>query len=453
MNAPSDLKPSRFTLSARRADGDLLLFNSFTTSLLRIDACASDDVGQLLSTTSREQFEARLAQVDDGTCATLVREGMLVSRAADESFRAQAVHEALGAPEALHLILMPTEQCNFRCVYCYEDFRLGRMPADVTEGVARLIEREAPTLRRLDVGWFGGEPLAALDQLEQISVRALRACAEHDVAYRANITTNGYLLDARRRQRCYAAGISAFQVTVDGPPEAHDQLRVRADGRGTFARIYGHLTEMRDDDAEFRVNLRVNYTPDSLPLMPDFIAMLGRDFAGDDRFQLHVHPVGRWGGPNDDQLNVCDGPSASAEEIRLMSLALDAGFGLEAWRSMLKPHGSVCYAANPRSFVIGSDGTVYKCTVAFRDERNHVGTITRDGELQVDPGLMRLWTTSGEETDTGCQSCAFRPACQGNLCPLERMNRDGARVCPPFKVHHSEHLSLLAREAERSLVS
>ena len=26
----------------------------------------------------------------------------------------------------LHLILLPTEQCNFRCKYCYEDFQHGR---------------------------------------------------------------------------------------------------------------------------------------------------------------------------------------------------------------------------------------------------------------------------------------------------------------------------------------
>jgi len=30
-------------------------------------------------------------------------------------------------PKSLELILYPTEQCNFRCTYCYEDFLIGRM--------------------------------------------------------------------------------------------------------------------------------------------------------------------------------------------------------------------------------------------------------------------------------------------------------------------------------------
>ena len=39
------------------------------------------------------------------------------------------------ASNVLHLILMPTEACNFRCTYCYEDFKLKRMAPAVLRGV------------------------------------------------------------------------------------------------------------------------------------------------------------------------------------------------------------------------------------------------------------------------------------------------------------------------------
>jgi uncharacterized protein len=48
--------------------------------------------------------------------------------------------------------------------------------------------------------------------------------------------------------------------------------------------------------------------------------------------------------------------------------------------------------------------------------------------MELDLDKMALWTTSGEETDAQCQSCFFRPACQGNHCPLYRM-RTGNRPC------------------------
>jgi uncharacterized protein len=37
------------------------------------------------------------------------------------------------------LTLFPTEKCNFRCTYCYEDFLIGKMPKKVIEGVKNLI--------------------------------------------------------------------------------------------------------------------------------------------------------------------------------------------------------------------------------------------------------------------------------------------------------------------------
>src|SRR5262245_31032656 len=39
------------------------------------------------------------------------------------------------ANNILQLILMPTEACNFRCTYCYEDFRYQSMHPDVVLGV------------------------------------------------------------------------------------------------------------------------------------------------------------------------------------------------------------------------------------------------------------------------------------------------------------------------------
>jgi uncharacterized protein len=65
--------------------------------------------------------------------------------------------------DLLHLILLPTEACNFRCVYCYETFRLKRMERGVVDGVKRLIERRAATHRPLTHKYVGGEPHQATD--------------------------------------------------------------------------------------------------------------------------------------------------------------------------------------------------------------------------------------------------------------------------------------------------
>jgi len=43
------------------------------------------------------------------------------------------------SPRHLNLILLPTEQCNFRCAYCYERFVTGRMQPAVVAGVRALL--------------------------------------------------------------------------------------------------------------------------------------------------------------------------------------------------------------------------------------------------------------------------------------------------------------------------
>ena len=78
------------------------------------------------------------------------------------------------SPGALHLIIMPTEQCNLRCTYCYEDFALSRMAPETVRGLIRLIESRAPDLEMLSLDWFGGEPLLAQDIVEQVQERSSR---------------------------------------------------------------------------------------------------------------------------------------------------------------------------------------------------------------------------------------------------------------------------------------
>ena len=43
----------------------------------------------------------------------------------------------------LHLIVLPTEACNFRCTYCFEDFKLKRMEPWVVLGLERWLTSRA----------------------------------------------------------------------------------------------------------------------------------------------------------------------------------------------------------------------------------------------------------------------------------------------------------------------
>jgi uncharacterized protein len=310
---------------------------------------------------------------------------------ADDTAAVQAEREGLVAqafsPSHLHLVLLPTEQCNFRCTYCYEDFAIGRMKPEVVTGVKRFLADWVPGLRQLHIAWFGGEPLLALDVVKDIAKSITELAARRtDLRYTSDMTTNAYRLDREVAGTLFALGVRRYQVSLDGPRACHDQTRVRRDGGGSFDRIWSNLLGLRDSDLEIAICLRVHVTPANLSALPDFLARVRQEFLGDPRFSLLLKSVGRWGGPNDETLPTLRDEEAEPILDRLRAPAL-AGLPPSA---SFDP-GNVCFASRPNSFVIRASGGVGKCTVALSDPANNVGRIRPDGTLEVRSAELRPW--------------------------------------------------------------
>lgn len=302
----------------------------------------------------------------------------------------------------LKLTLMPTEKCNFRCTYCYEDFELGRMPREVIDGIKNLMTERAPELRVLDIRWFGGEPMLGLAAIEEISRHQLELKARYPrVATRASITTNAYLLDRSNFERLIEVGVNFYQISLDGYGEDHDQTRQRADGAGTFDQIWSNLLMMRDSDHEFTAMLRIHYTPSNLPEIRRLIEEINREFGHDGRFRVFFKAVTRLGGPNNEQIQPTTQAWQSAAKSELSKL-------VQRSNEIIEPNGDgayICYAAEPNSFVIRSNGQIARCTVAFADPRNQVGWIRPDGTMEIDVERSQLWFEGLETQDSSWLNC------------------------------------------------
>ncbi|HKP37373.1 MAG TPA: radical SAM protein, partial [Pyrinomonadaceae bacterium] len=160
----------------------------------------------------------------------------------------------------LELILLPTEKCNFRCTYCYEDFEMGRMSPEIILGIKNLILNRANDLDRLQLSWFGGEPLAALDVVLEVSGFAAQLAAKKShLNYRAHMTTNASLLDPATFDKLVDVGVLDYQITLDGPREIHNQTRVQAGGGGTFDRIWNNLLAIRATNLPASIHLRIHF--------------------------------------------------------------------------------------------------------------------------------------------------------------------------------------------------
>jgi uncharacterized protein len=306
------------------------------------------------------------------------------------------------AANALHLIVLPTEACNFRCTYCYEGFVLGKMKSEVVQGLKNFIGRRAPILDRLDLSWFGGEPLLALDVVEDV-LRHAQTLRERyrriDVS--SDMTTNGYTLRPSVFRRLLRLGLTKYQISLDGPREHHDRMRLRCNAGPTFDRIWDNLVAMRHEPGEFRITVRLHVNAANLRDLPAFLGAYQDVLGVDPRFELFLRPLSRWGGPNDDRLPFLDDEERSGALAWLKDEAEARGVRLT------QPEGdqAVCYAARMNSFVVRSDGRLGKCTLALDHPRNQVGRIRPDGEIELDLNTWLGWSRglfSGDAQELHC---------------------------------------------------
>jgi uncharacterized protein len=337
---------------------------------------------------------------------------------------------------SLELIILPTEKCNFRCTYCYEDFLIGKMKPWIRNGLKSLIKRRVDMgLRHLQLSWFGGEPLLAKDVLFEIAEFAATQLGDGRLeSLRGSLTTNGYMLTADYLERLVASNHTHFQISLDGFEEGHDATRKYASGEGTFGVIWANLLAARDSHHHFEILIRIHLTDGNSDSVARLVAAIVKEFPGDDRFSVMLRRIENMGGENGEKIVVLDFDRAAKAARRLKSQLAGVGIrchdavsagGFESQVSAIgagsaatSPNaadtetlagGYVCYAAQPNSLLIRADGRLGKCTVAFDDPRNTVGVIREDGTVFIDSKNMNFWlrgNVSGDAVELGCPAHA-----------------------------------------------
>lgn len=99
--------------------------------------------------------------------------------------------------EELNFIVIPTLQCNFNCIYCYENKEEGYMLDETLNDLYNAIidYNNKYNLKIIRIDWFGGEPLLFLNKIKDIMIKLNKFCDENNIIYYHSTTTNGYLLN------------------------------------------------------------------------------------------------------------------------------------------------------------------------------------------------------------------------------------------------------------------
>lgn len=306
----------------------------------------------------------------------------------------------LSSNRILELHVLPTENCNFRCTYCYEDFAVGRMKPDTVAALKAFIRSRVSGLDVLNVSWFGGEPLVARDIVLDISRFARGLCEDSGCRFFGGATTNAWFLDLALARSLIAAGVTSYQITLDGPAEVHDRTRLRKGGGGSFARIWENLAALRASALPFQIMLRLHITPDTAASVLEWMPHLKRTLLCDGRFSVLVKPIEHLGGPNDE--HIATFASDADREAAVGQIYAALGADGPPRRDLF---ATTCYAARPNAWVVRANGTLAKCTVALNDPRNTVGRLRDDGTLELEERRLKPWFAGLQNLDPEVLGC------------------------------------------------
>lgn len=367
----------------------------------------------------------------------------------DESKIMQDAINAVVNSNYLHLIIMPTEKCNFRCVYCYETHAKGKMDISIARGIVEYVRKEIKNYKGLIVSWFGGEPLLALDIMEYISKELIGICRNNRKTYYADITTNGYFLTLDVMEKLYNIRVFTFQITLDGGSETHDKQRVLCNGGKTFEVITNNIINITNNYRKkfLKITLRTNLTNEIMDnSIEEYLEFVKENFANDNMIDLRFRIA--WEG-NDTVENkdiYIDSNTQAYQKIYSLLRNLN-GLNFYGDFSELLVGGGVCYAAKKNDYAIGSDGLIYKCTVHFDDEKNKIGYVSRDGSFNIDENKLNYWIKTESISDK-CLSCTSKISCLGIGCPYncgERLS------CNAVSTQEEMILCLVAKDERYSI--
>lgn len=348
----------------------------------------------------------------------------------------------------LYQVIQPSAMCQLGCDYCGQDHKKVNISFDLVE---KLLNRlRAKLLLKPDfykilyIGWFGGEPLMALNEIRVITDKLKELADEFSLRYGAKIVTNGLSLKpAILRELVTKYHITSFEITLDGSAEFHDQRRNTKEGHDTFDIIFKNLKDIfaLPDYHELKCSITIRCNVDKrnyLGVSP-LIKQLAENNFHKFLTYFYVMSVYSWG--NDAHLKSFTKEEFADLEINWLIEQFEYGFKPRVIPGRVR---SVCLAVSPENEMIDAYGNLFNCTeVSYVDTYKNSEYVL--GNVQFDePGAqykrpLNNWNDEILNNTYQCHSCKMLPVCGGG-CP--KSWHEDMRACPSNKFNIKDKLLL-----------
>lgn len=425
------MKPSAFNYVAKGGDGEIVVYNTLNKSFVSLEP------------HEYEALDTNAVDALGNECVSaLYDNGFLVDDHINElDFLKYQFEKTRYSTETLAVTIAPTLDCNFKCAYCYESTRAGMMSDndfDLVLGFIRTNHVESP-FKKLQINWYGGEPMLCIESIVRWSKRLIRFCEEHCIEYASHMITNGSLINAKNISMLKECHIGNVQVTIDGWGQEHDRRRPSKDGECKFDTIVKAVEGMGEADIE--VSVRMNVDANNIA---DYNRLA--DYFSNKR-NVYVH-VGHLRDYESLPMEVyscfgCD--EFSRAEFELFE---QSGYTIEDLKNVFSTRRVFCGACTENSYVIDEKLNVYKCWNEIGDDECIIFNLREEEESRlVNYAVLCKYMAWNPLEDEVCSACVWMPICGGG-CAFESGKLD-RRFCYPPVYTIDKYLDLYLKEVIR----
>ena len=333
------------------------------------------------------------------------------------------------------LCLNVAHDCNLRCKYCFASTGGYRQPAvhimspETAKRAIDFVIEQSGKRHNIEVDFFGGEPLMAMDTVKETVAYARSIEEEKDKNFRFTITTNGMLLNPRehpvhqhrscRTPSCpWMAGRKSTTICV--PPQ---------DGKGSYDIIVPKFQELVEQRGDQEYYLRGTFTKENLDFADDVLHIC--DDLGFTN--VSVEPAT---GKDGDPLAITDGRSAGgvrrvreAGQGNCSNDRRDVNFfhfyvDLEQGPCVIKRMRG-CGAGN-EYVAITPEGDIYPCHQFVGNDAFKMGNLY-DGSFRTE--IADQFGGVNIYTKEACRKCWAKFYCSGG-CSASNFNVNGDIMQP-----------------------
>ena len=296
--------------------------------------------------------------------------------------------------------ILTTTKCNARCFYCYEmkSKKKHHMTEETAIKVGNYISKVANRKKKINMHWFGGEPLFNMKVIDIIT----QIVRDNGQNFTTTFTSNGYLFDKDLVLKAKNLwNTTQIQITLDGTEEIYNKVKNYIHkNTNPYKKVLNNIAMLLNNGIQ--VSIRLNLDFHNADNLKQLITELHARFGNHSNLSIYAWPI------FEDENNI----KTKEEHIKIFEklfevekVLMDYGYFVG-----MMPKFDIafvqCMADDGESVTISPDGDLGTCEHLI--DNHFWGNIDNPSNKQMEN--LQMWREYEKPLDR-CQDCPIYPSC------------------------------------------